>query len=167
VAEGRVSRETDRLRRTFGTLDTSSGNPCPPFGDLDSLNLWLEQRCQELWTQTRHGSEPGTIADVWAQEVEALMPVGRPFDGFVEYTKRVSSTCLIHLDRNRYSVPASFANRPVSLRVYPNTLVVVAESQIICEHHRIIERTHNGPGAHNLRLAPLPGGDPAQTGRLA
>jgi hypothetical protein len=118
----------------------------PPFGDLDSLNLWLEQRCQELWTQIRHGSEPGTIADVWAQEVEALMPVGRPFDGFVEYTKRVSSTCLIHLDRNRYSVPASFANRPVSLRVYPNTLVVVAESQIICEHHRIIERTHNGPG---------------------
>ena len=91
----------------------------PPFKDLDDLNAWLEQRCQALWTQTQHGSEPGTIADVWAQEVEALMPVGRPFDGFVEYTKRVSSTCLIHIDRNRYSVPASFANRPVSLRVYP------------------------------------------------
>jgi hypothetical protein len=50
------------------------------------------------------------------------MPVTRPFDGFVEYTKRVSPTCLVHLERNRYSVPASFANRPVSLRVYPTVL---------------------------------------------
>ena len=74
------------------------------------------------------------------------MPVGRPFDGFVEYTKRVSSTCLVHLERNRYSVPASFANRPVSLRVYPNRLVVVAEGQAICEHSRVIDRTHSGPG---------------------
>ena len=118
----------------------------PPFESLDALNGWLEQRCQELWGQTRHGSEPGMIADVWAQEVESLMPVGRPFDGFVEHTKRVSSTCLIHLDRNRYSVPASFANRPVSLRVYPDKLVVAAEGHVICEHPRIIERTHNGPG---------------------
>src|SRR6201989_753131 len=74
------------------------------------------------------------------------MPVGRLFDGFVEFTKRVSSTCLIHLERNRYSVPASFANRPVSLRVYPDKLVVVAEGQVVCEHPRIIDRTHTGPG---------------------
>src|ERR1700748_2617373 len=118
----------------------------PPFKDLDGLNDWLEQRCRELWGQTAHGKDPGTIADVWAQEVEALRPVGRPFDGFMEYTKRVSSTCLIHLDRNRYSVPASFANRPVSLRVYPSKLVVAAEGQIICEHPRVIDRTHSGPG---------------------
>jgi hypothetical protein len=117
----------------------------PPFESLDALNGWLEQRCRELWGQTRHGGEPGMIADVWAQEVESLMPVGRPFDGFVEYTKRVSSTCLIHLERNRYSVPASFANRPVSLRVYPDKLAVVAENHVVCEYPRIIDRTHNGP----------------------
>ena len=118
----------------------------PPFETLDALNDWLEQRCRELWEQTAHGGEPGSIANVWAQEIESLMPVGRPFDGFVEFTKRVSSTCLIHLERNRYSVPASFANRPVSLRVYPNRLVVAAEGQVICEHPRIVEPTHHGPG---------------------
>ena len=57
------------------------------------------------------------------------MPTPRPFDGFVEYTKRVSPTCLVHLERNRYSVPASFANRPVSLRVYPDRVVVAAEGR--------------------------------------
>src|SRR4051794_19669493 len=115
----------------------------PPFGDLDALNGWLEQRCRELWGQTTHGAQPGTIADVWAQEVETLMPVGRPFVGFVEYTKRVSPTCLVHLERNRYSVPASFANRPVSLRVYPDRIVVVAEGQAICEHRRVFARCHD------------------------
>jgi len=73
------------------------------------------------------------------------MKVERPFDGFVEHGKRVSPTCLIHFDRNRYSVPASFANRPVSVRVYPGRIVVVAEGQFLCEHKRIIERSHNLP----------------------
>jgi hypothetical protein len=51
------------------------------------------------------------------------------FDGFIEHTKRVSPTCLVHFERNRYSVPASFANRPVSLRVYPDRIVVAAEGR--------------------------------------
>ena len=72
--------------------------------------------------------------------------LGRPFDGFVEYGKRVSPTCLVHFDRNRYSVPASFANHRVSLRVYPDRVVVVAEGQVICEHARLIERSHHLPG---------------------
>lgn len=70
----------------------------------------------------------------------------RPFDGFVEHTKRVTPTCLIHLERNRYSVPASFANRPVSVRVYPERIVVAAEGQILCEHQRFIDRGHHMPG---------------------
>jgi len=55
------------------------------------------------------------------------------FDGFVEHSKRVSPTCLITFDRNRYSVPASFANRPVSLHVYPERLVIVAEGHVVCK----------------------------------
>ena len=58
----------------------------------------------------------------------------------------MSPTCLVHFDRNRYSVPASFANHRVSIRVYPDRIVVVAEGQIICEHARIIERSHDLPG---------------------
>ncbi|QXX73780.1 hypothetical protein MHY1_p00180 (plasmid) [Methylovirgula sp. HY1] len=120
--------------------------PIPRFASLDALNEWLENRCKELWRQTSHGRLHGTIADIWAEEAPALMAVSRPFDGFVEYTKRVSPTCLIHLERNRYSVPASLANRPVSLRVYPEKIVVAAEGQLICEHRRIIDRSHDGPG---------------------
>jgi len=120
--------------------------PIPRFPTLEALNNWLESRCRELWAQTAHGKMGGTIADLWAEEAPTLMPASRPFDGFVEYTKRVTPTCLVHLERNRYSVPASFANRPVSLRVYPDRIVVAAEGMVICEHHRIIDRSHDQPG---------------------
>jgi transposase len=120
--------------------------PMPRFPTLDALNDWLEQRCKELWRETPHGGQPGTIADAWGCEAASLMPFSRPFDGFVEYSKRVSPTCLVHLERNRYSVPASFANRPVSLRVYPERIVVVAEGQVLCEHKRLIDRSHDRQG---------------------
>ncbi|HRA95071.1 MAG TPA: IS21 family transposase [Aestuariivirga sp.] len=119
--------------------------PMPNFPDLAALNAWLERRCMELWHEIPHGALPGTIADVWTEEQAALMPLPQAFDGFVEKSKRVSPTCLINFDRNRYSVPASFANRPVSLRIYPERLVVAAEGQILCEHERLIERSHNLP----------------------
>jgi len=71
------------------------------------------------------------------------MSVPAPFDGFVEYSKRVSSTCLIAFETNRYSVPATFANHPVSLHVYADRLVIVAETQVIAEHQRLFTRDHN------------------------
>ena len=80
----------------------------PDFQDLVTLNLWLEQRCQNLWRETPHGTLPGTIADVWADERTALMALPAAFDGFVEQSKRVSPTCLITFERNRYSVGAVF-----------------------------------------------------------
>jgi hypothetical protein len=116
--------------------------PVPNFPSLEALNDWLEKQCRELWTKTPHGAQPGTIADVWAEELRHLMAMIRPFDGFVEFAKRVSPTCLVHLERNRYSVPASFANRPVSLRIYPER-IVVAEGQVVCEHRRVFVRSHD------------------------
>src|SRR6202142_4299285 len=117
--------------------------PIPHFPSLDALNDWLETRCRELWALTPHGSQADTVANAWAEEAQHLMSLSRTFDGFVEYAKRVSPTCLIHLERNRYSVPASFANRPVSVRVYPERIVVAAEGQVVCEHRRVFARSHD------------------------
>jgi hypothetical protein len=53
---------------------------------------------------------------------------------------------LINYERNRYSVPAAFANRPVSVHVYADRIVVVAEGQQITEHRRVFNRSHDTPG---------------------
>jgi len=82
------------------------------FPDLDALNIWLEQRCFDLWAETNHGMLCGTMAEVWAEERTALMPLPPAFDGFIELSKRISPTCLITFDRNRYSVPCCGLTRP-------------------------------------------------------
>jgi transposase len=99
--------------------------PMPSLPDLAALNAWLERRCLELWHEIPHGALPGSIADALAEERAALMQMPPAFDGFVELSKRVSPTCLISFERTRYSVPASFANRPVSLRIYPERIVPI------------------------------------------
>ena len=118
----------------------------PKFRDLAAVNVWLEQRCQVLWQDIQHPESGCTIASMWAEEQPALMPVSAPFDGYVALTKRVSSTCLINIDRNRYSIPASFANRPVSVHVYAAELVIVAEGRVIARHERVFSRDHNAQG---------------------
>lgn len=122
--KGQVEKNVQDARRRLW-------QPMPSFRDLTELNAWLEEQCTAQCGEIQHGVMPGTVADVHAEEVSCLMPLGRPFDGFVEQIKRVSPTCLIAFDRNRYSVPASFANRPVSVRIYPDRLVLHARGRFI------------------------------------
>lgn len=119
----------------------------PAFESLAALNAWLEKRCVALWSETAHPEHPDrTIAELWEEERSHLAAVPPAFDGYVEAVKRVSPTCLIHFERNRYSVPASYANCPVSVRVYADRLVIAAEGQVIAEHARLILRGHHAPG---------------------
>ena len=75
--KGQVEKNVQDARHRFW-------QPTPSFPTLEALNDWLEQRCKALWQEIPHGSQPGTIAEVWASEAPALMPLARPFDGFVE-----------------------------------------------------------------------------------
>jgi len=111
--------------------------------DLEALNTWLSERCRAAWGEMHHPQWPElTIAEVAQDEQMRLMPLPRAFDGYTELPARVSATALVHLQRNRYSVPTEFAHRVVSLRVYPTELVVIAEGREIARHIRSFERDH-------------------------
>jgi hypothetical protein len=89
----------------------------------------------------RHPQWPElTVEDVLQDERTRLMPNPRPFDGYVEQTLRVSSTSLIHFQRNRYSVPTEYTNQLVSVRCYPAYLSVVVDGLEIARHERSFER---------------------------
>lgn len=114
----------------------------PAQPSLVALNDWLRERCVELWSESTHPTESMTIQAALDIERTFLMPTGQAFDGFVEQTKRISPTCLITFERTRYSVPSSFANRPVSLHIYHDHLEVIAEGNIIAIHKRLFNRKH-------------------------
>ncbi len=115
----------------------------PSFASLEGLNAWLQECCIRLWHEIAHPEHRArTLASVFEEERAHLMPLRGPFDGFVEVGKRVTPTCLVHFERNRYSVPATYAHRPVSVRIYAERIVVAAEGHVIAEHVRTFDRLH-------------------------
>jgi transposase len=111
------------------------------WASLAELNGWLAGRCRAAWQEMRHPQwSELTIAECLQDERARLMPLPQPFDGYLEQPVRVSSTGLIHVQRNRYSVPTEHAHRVVSLRIYPFELVVVAEAREVARHARSFER---------------------------
>ena len=61
------------------------------------------------------------------------MPMPVAFDGYVEKPARVSSTCLVSVARNRYSVPCELHGQMVSTRLYPASVVIVADDSKVAD----------------------------------
>lgn len=83
------------------------------------------------------------MADVWQQERGHLMALPKPFDGYVEQPSRVTTTALIHFQRNRYSVPCEWVNAVVSLRAYASKLRLIGPGGAAVELNRSFDRDQN------------------------
>jgi hypothetical protein len=111
------------------------------FSTFDELNAWLEVRCRTLWAAMEHPDYVGiTIADALEQERAYLMPMPTPFDGYVEVLARVSSTCLVSVQRNRYSVPCHLANHKIAIHLYPDRIEACADNAVVACHPRLHQR---------------------------
>ena len=111
------------------------------FSTLDALNTWLEQRCRTLWSELAHPENAGlTLAEAFDLEQPHLMPMPTPFDGYLEWVARVSSTCLVTVHRNRYSVPCTLANQKASVRLYATRIEVYADEVLAARHERLFDR---------------------------
>ena len=91
------------------------------WSSFEELDAWLGGRCRSLWGVIRHPEyRQFSVAEVLEQERTELMPMPSSFDGYVERSAKVSSTCLVAVARNRYSVPCELAGQRVSTRLYPS-----------------------------------------------
>lgn len=128
--------EKGQIENQVGNVREWLFTPLARFASFEALNDWLAIRCRELAAR-KHPAEAGrTIADCFAQEGPSLRAITAPFDGYVEQMLRVSSTCLVRVDRNRYSVPAHFAGKAVSVRLTADQVRVVAEDAVVAAHAR-------------------------------
>ena len=127
--KGQVENQVGNVREWLFT-------PLARFASLAELNDWLAQRCRALAQRLHPTQSERTIAACFADEQPLLRPVTATFDGYVEDMMRVSSTCLMRVDRNRYSVPASAAGQAVSVRRTADHVHVVADGELIAAHPR-------------------------------
>jgi transposase len=133
--KGRVEKGVQDARRRIwqAALDQR-------FASFAELNAFLAEQCLAA-RAAAHPEFPGmTIAEALEHEQPQLMPMPTAFDGYVELPVRVSSTSLVSVAHNRYSVPCAFAGHRVSVRLYPDRLVVVADQTVIAEHARMLDR---------------------------
>lgn len=131
--KGQVENQVGNIREWLFT-------PLARFASFAALNDWLAIRCQELAQRHHPTQSQRTIAECFADEQVLLRPITARFDGYVEQMLRVSSTCLVRVDRNRYSVPAGAAGQAVSVRTTADQVRVVADGAVIAAHSRVFGR---------------------------
>ena len=133
--KGRVEKGVQDARRRIWQSATEQR-----FASFGELNVWLAAQCVES-RRAQHPEFSGmTIQEAWEHEQPQLMPMPTPFDGYVESEARVSSTSLVTVARNRYSVPCALAGHRVSVWLYPERVVIVADQGVVAEHVRATDR---------------------------
>ena len=70
------------------------------------------------------------------------MPMPTPFDDYIERSAKVSSTCLVAVARNRYSVPCELAGQRVSTRLYTSRVEIATDEAIVASHARVANEGH-------------------------
>ncbi|MCV2359161.1 hypothetical protein LNV08_09245 [Paucibacter sp. TC2R-5] len=128
--------EKEQVENQVGNVREWLFTPMARFKSFELLNEWLSKRCLELAARSHPAEIERTIAQCFEQERARLRPVASDFAGYVEQMMRVSSTCLVRVDRNRYSVPADFAGKVVSVRVFADQIRLVIDGQVIAQHGR-------------------------------
>ena len=131
--KGHVENQVSSIRQWLFT-------PKPRFKDLAALNEWLYMRSVGLGERKHPVFKAKTIDEVYVEDVKQCRPPMAPFDGYSEKILRVSTTCLISYDRNRYSVPARFAGKLLTLRAYADHLTLIGDHQVVAEHQRKFTR---------------------------
>jgi transposase len=129
--KGQIENQVDNIRQWLFV-------PRLKFPDFETLNAYLWERCLKLAHERKHPDQPSlSIQEVYEQqERHSLRPLIPPFEGYVERTCKVSSTCLVNFDRNHYSVECAYANQAVSLRAYAAKIVIAKDGKVIGRHTR-------------------------------
>ena len=133
--------EKGQVENQVGSLRQRLFIPRPHVKTLEELNRQLEDGCVAYARESRHPDDrERTVWEALEAERPALVPIRGPFDGFREVDVGASKTCLVRFDRNRYSIEAKAANRPVQLRAYADRVVVRFDGEVVATHERVFGR---------------------------
>jgi transposase len=111
------------------------------FTDFSAVNPAAQLWCEQIANVRIHGETHQRPLDLFAQERASLKtPNPNPYDLARVLTQRASSQFRVRLDTNRYSVPAQYSSRRLTLKVYPDRLCIYDQDTLIARHLRSYDR---------------------------
>ncbi len=131
--KGRVENGVRYLKSSFlNGLELDEFAPINP-----AARHWL----QSVANVRIHGETHRRPLDLFEEERPKLLPLpSAPYDVGVNRIVTASSRFRVVLDTNRYSVPSEYAGARLTLRVYPEKLLIYHQHNLIAEHPRSYER---------------------------
>ncbi len=99
-----------------------------------------------LWRDTVaniriHGETHRKPIDLFAEEKSRLKPLPvMPYDCAVIRPVGANSCCYVRFDTNRYSVPHLYASQKLTLKLYPDQLLLFHQEKLIATHPRSYDR---------------------------
>jgi hypothetical protein len=131
--KGRVENAVGYVKKNF-----LAGLEIPDFAALGpAARNWLET----VANVRLHGETRQKPVELFEAERPCLLPL--PVNGFDIATvrqQRASPQFRITCDTNRYSVPAEYAGRALTVKTDPERICVYAQDQLVARHIRSYER---------------------------
>jgi transposase len=128
--KGKVERQIHYLRQAFFAART--------FVDVADLNAQFCRWRDEVAHRRVHPEQRDrTVAEVLAEEQPRLLPLpAHPFETEVMRVVSARKTPYVRFDRNSYSIPHVYRQRPLTLVASPAIVRVLAGTEEIARHAR-------------------------------
>ena len=113
---------------------------------LELIEFGAIQAAARVWLDATanvriHGETHQRPVDLFVQECPHLQPLPQNrYDVARTTTARASSQFRITLDTNRYSVPATYAHRRLTVKAYPDRVCIYFDAELIARHQRSYDR---------------------------
>jgi transposase len=131
--KGQVENQVRNIRGNFFT-------PKLHFASLAELNVYLHASCIKLADNAHPEFKDISIKECFESEKPYLQAPIQAFDGYVDTTTSVNSTCQVQHDTNCYSVPYNYVGKVVTLLIYARCIKILCAGKLIAQHARSFKR---------------------------
>lgn len=127
--KGGVEGSVGYVRRNFLT-------PIPKVSSLEELNTMLLEKCLSHDLTITSGQR-STVGELFETEKYRLLTLPRSvYNNYTIHPSVVDKYLTVKLKRNRYSVPAGYREKPVTIELGLDEVRIVYKNQLIARHKR-------------------------------
>jgi len=103
------------------------------FTTFDTLNKELNEKSHQRLSKGKYEGES------WEKRFleESFMPFKEEYRYARIKEAKVDTYQLIHLEKNRYSVPTRYIGKKVEVHIYPFTIKIIYKTKVIAQHERL------------------------------